>query len=147
MSSRNLSLCIYFPKIWVRYCIFASLQGAKCSWSFLEFWQGWQNPQDFVSQNPFQCTAWCPQKWLVLSQLGTAGSSIQEQWEDLPVGQSRIGVWGTSSAWMEGKPARKVGKEDFCLSSDDFSIYLGGALRRDENRMAARKLVRKPAVG
>lgn len=48
---------------------------------------------------------------------------------------------------MEGKPASRVGKEDFCLSSDDFSIYLGGALRRDENRMAARKLVRKPAVG
>lgn len=77
----------------------------------------------------------------------TAGSSIQEQHQDLPVGQSRIGVWGTSSAWMEGKPASRVGKEDFCLSSDDFSISLGGALRRDENRMAARKLVRKPAVG
>lgn len=48
---------------------------------------------------------------------------------------------------MEGKPAKKVGKEDFCFSSLDFSISLCGALRRDENRMAARKLVRKPAVG
>lgn len=147
MSSRNLSLCTYFPKIWVRYCILASLQGVKCSWSFLEFCQGWQKPQDFVSQNHFQCTAWCPQKWLILSQPGTAGCSIQEQGQDLPAGLSRAEVRGTSSAWMEGKPAMRVGKEDFCLSSYDFSVSLGVVLRKDENRMAARKLVRKPALG
>lgn len=42
---------------------------------------------------------------------------------------------------------RRVGKEDFCFSLLDFSVSLGGALRRYENRMAARKLVRKPVVG
>lgn len=47
----------------------------------------------------------------------------------------------------KAKPAKRVGKEDFCFSSHDFSIALGGALRKDENRMAARKLVRKHAVG
>lgn len=34
----------YFSKIWVRCCILASLQGAKSSWSFLEFWWRWQKP-------------------------------------------------------------------------------------------------------
>lgn len=142
----GIYLCAtYFTKIWVRYCILASLQGAlEVSWSFD---RGGKNPR-ILYQNPFQCTSWCPQKCLVLSQLGTAGCSMPGAVAGLTC-RCRVGLrcGGLPNAWMEGKPGKRVGKEDFCFSSHDFLISSGGALRRDENRMAARKLVRKPAVG
>lgn len=57
-------------------------------------------------------------------------------------------MWGTPKSLDGRQTCREgLGKKDFFFSCLNFSVSLGGALRRDENSMAARKLVRKPAVG